>query len=195
MREHSSWARRLSAVILSTAGVLVGINLLLPYVSILMIGTGIVALAGIVVNNNIILIDTFNRLLKDGRSMEDAAIAAAAQRVRPILLTTGTTILGLIPMMLQMNVNFADGAIDFGGASSEWWVQLATAVVFGLGFSTMIILLATPAWLLAPDRISRWSQRHWRRLRGPASVEAAGSDGTYAANDGEEEKRVLPAAE
>jgi hypothetical protein len=59
----------------------------------------------------------------------------------------------------------------------------------------MIILLATPAWLLAPDRISRWSQRHWRRLRGPASVEAAGSDGTYAANDGEEEKRVLPAAE
>jgi len=185
----------LSAVILSTAGVLVGINLLLPYVSILMIGTGIVALAGIVVNNNIILIDTFNRLLKDGRSMEDAAIAAAAQRVRPILLTTGTTILGLIPMMLQMNVNFADGAIDFGGASSEWWVQLATAVVFGLGFSTMIILLATPAWLLAPDRISRWSQRHWRRLRGPASVEAAGSDGTYAANDGEEEKRVLPAAE
>lgn len=160
-------ALTLSAVILSTAGVLVGVNLLLPYVSILMIGTGIVALAGIVVNNNIILIDTFNRLREDGRTPEDAAIATAAQRIRPILLTTGTTMFGLFPMMVQMNVSFAEGAINFGGASSEWWVQLATAVVFGLGFSTMMILLVTPAWLLAPDRIGRWTVRNWKRFSPP----------------------------
>jgi len=160
-------ALTLSAVILSTAGVLVGVNLLLPYVSILMIGTGIVALAGIVVNNNIILIDTFNRLREDGRSPEDAAIATAAQRIRPILLTTGTTMFGLFPMIVQMNVNFREGAINFGGSSSEWWVQLATAVVFGLGFSTTMILLVTPAWLLAPERIRRWSMRMWARYSPP----------------------------
>jgi multidrug efflux pump len=185
----------LSAVILSTAGVLIGINLLLPYVSILMIGTGIVALAGIVVNNNIILIDTYNRLLGDGRSPENAAIATAAQRMRPILLTTGTTICGLIPMMIQMNVSFRDGAISFGGASSEWWVQLATAVVFGLGFSTMIILLITPAWLLAPYRISRWGRRMWQRVRGQP-VDALPRDAFAApANDAGDRKQVLPAAE
>jgi multidrug efflux pump len=188
-------ALTLSAVILSTAGVLVGVNLLLPYVSILMIGTGIVALAGVVVNNNIILIDTFNRLREDGRSPEDAAIATAAQRIRPILLTTGTTMFGLFPMIIQMNVSFADGAINFGGASSEWWVQLATAVVFGLGFSTTMILLVTPAWLLAPDRITSWSKRHWNRLRGLRTEEAAQSDPSYAANDAPDKKQVLPAAE
>ncbi len=189
-------ALTLSAVILSTAGVLVGVNLLLPYVSILMIGTGIVALAGIVVNNNIILIDTFNRLREDGRSPEDAAIATAAQRIRPILLTTGTTMFGLFPMMVQMNVSFADGAINFGGASSEWWIQLATAVVFGLGFSTMMILLVTPAWLLAPDRIGRWSKRQWARLRRLAGKPGeSDTDPGYVANDPGEKKSVLPAAE
>lgn len=152
-------ALTLSAVIISTAGVLVGIQLVLPYVSILMIGTGIVALAGIVVNNNIVLIDTYNRLLKDGRSPEYAAITTAAQRIRPILLTTLTTICGLLPMVFQMSVNFAEGSIHFGGASAEWWTQLATAVVFGLGFSTIMILLVTPVWLLAPYRISSWFKR------------------------------------
>ncbi|MBU4568968.1 MAG: efflux RND transporter permease subunit, partial [Alphaproteobacteria bacterium] len=183
----------LSAVIISTAGVLVGVNLILPYVSILMIGTGIVALAGIVVHHHILLIDTFNRRREDGRTPEDAAIATAAQRIRPILLTTGTTMFGLFPMIVQMNVSFRDGAINFGGAASEWWVQLATAVVFGLGFSTAIILLATPAWLLAPYRIGRWSRRMWALTPwGPAPAE---SDTPYAANDTAASKEVLPAAE
>jgi multidrug efflux pump len=157
----------LSAVILSTAGVLVGINLFMPYISILMVGTGVIALAGVVVGHNILFIDTFNRLRSDGRPLEEAAIATAAQRVRPILLTTATTILGLIPMMLQMNIDFAEGAIDFGGASSEWWVQLATAVVCGLTFSTILICLVTPAWLLVPYRVSSWSARQWERFSPP----------------------------
>ena len=186
-------ALTLSAVILSTAGVLVGVNLLLPYVSILMIGTGIVALAGIVVNNNIIMIDTFNRLREDGRSPEEAAIATAAQRIRPILLTTGTTMFGLFPMIVQMNVSFREGAINFGGAASEWWVQLATAVVFGLGFSTTMILLVTPAWLIAPYRIARWRRRMWARITGRNAV--AEGNAPQAANDAAERKDVLPAAE
>ncbi|MFH1516826.1 MAG: efflux RND transporter permease subunit, partial [Pseudomonadota bacterium] len=182
----------LTAVIISTAGVLVGIQLLLPYVSVLMIGTGIVALAGIVVNNNIVLIDTYNRLRSDGRTPEYAAIATAAQRIRPILLTTGTTICGLLPMVYQMNVSFADGAINFGSASSEWWVQLATAVVFGLAFSTIMILLVTPVWLLVPHRVGRWTRRMSDRVRGRKPADTVH---VLADDDSKERDRMLPAAE
>lgn len=159
----------LSAVIISTAGVLIGIMITLPYVSVLMIGTGVVALAGIVVNNNIVLIDTYNRLLEDGRSPDDAALAAAAQRIRPILLTTFTTICGLLPMVFMMNFDFANGVISFGGSTAEWWVQLATAVVFGLGFSTIMILLVTPAWLCAPYKLGNWRRRMIARFRSSAT--------------------------
>ena len=156
----------LSAVVISTAGVLIGIMTVLPYVSILMIGTGIVALAGIVVNNNIVLIDTYNRLRDDGRTPEEAALAAAAQRIRPILLTTFTTICGLLPMVFMLNFDFASGVISSGGSTAEWWVQLATAVVFGLGFSTLMILIVTPAWLCAPYKLGNWRRRMLQRLRG-----------------------------
>ncbi|MEL6473279.1 MAG: efflux RND transporter permease subunit [Pseudomonadota bacterium] len=149
----------LSAVILSTAGVLIGIQVILPYISILMVGVGIVALAGIVVNNNIVLIDTFQRLRRDGRTGEQAAIAAAAQRIRPILLTTSTTICGLLPMVFMLNVNFREGSIGVGGVTAEWWVPLATAVVFGLGFSTLMTLIVTPVWLAAPEKLGRWRDR------------------------------------
>ncbi|MEL7540879.1 MAG: efflux RND transporter permease subunit, partial [Pseudomonadota bacterium] len=183
----------LSAVILSTAGVLIGIQLILPYISILMIGTGVVALAGIVVNNNIVLIDTFQRLKRDGRTGEEAAIAAAAQRIRPILLTTLTTICGLLPMVFMMNVNFREGAISFGGVTAEWWVPLATAVVFGLGFSTMLTLIVTPVWLAAPEKMGRWRKRMVARLRGESSepIAAAPREFDWA----EPERDVRPAAE
>ncbi|MEO1476274.1 MAG: efflux RND transporter permease subunit, partial [Pseudomonadota bacterium] len=153
----------LSAVILSTTGVLIGIQVFLPYISILMLGTGVVALAGIVVNNNIVLIDTFQRLRADGRTAEQAAIAASAQRIRPILLTTFTTICGLLPMMFQMNVNFREGLVTFGGGTSEWWVQLSTAVVFGLGFSTIMTLIVTPVWLALPEKLGTFRDRLFGR--------------------------------
>ena len=158
-------ALTLTAVIISTAGVLIGIQVFLPYISTLMIGTGIVALAGIVVNNNIVLIDTFQRLQASGRTAEEAAIAAAAQRIRPILLTTATTICGLLPMMYQLNVNFREGIVGVGGGAAEWWVQLSTAVVFGLGFSTIMTLIVTPVWLAAPDKMGRFFGRVYSYLR------------------------------
>jgi len=184
----------LSAVAISTAGVLVGIQLILPYISNIMIGTGIVALAGIVVNNNTVLIDTYNHLLEDGRSPEDAAIATAAQRIRPILLTTGTTICGLLPMVMQMNVNFREGNITFGGVTAEWWVQLATAVVFGLGFSTIMILLVTPVWLTVPSKMGDWRRRKIAWLRGhrnTGNIYPHKEKVSSVANDSE----ILPAAE
>lgn len=161
----------LSAVVLSTTGVIIGVLVYLPYISYIMLGTGVVALAGIVVNNNIVLIDTYQRLRADNRTADEAALAAAAQRIRPILLTTATTIAGLLPMMLGMNVDFSQGLITFGGLTSEWFVQLATAVVFGLGFSTVMTLVVTPAWLAAPYRISLFLGRVKSLFSGKSSAD------------------------
>ncbi|MEO0981092.1 MAG: efflux RND transporter permease subunit [Pseudomonadota bacterium] len=185
----------LSAVILSTAGVLIGIQLVLPYISILMIGTGVVALAGIVVNNNIVLIDTFQRLQRDGRTAEEAAVAAAAQRIRPIMLTTLTTVCGLLPMVMKLSVNFREGAITTGGVTAEWWVPLATAVVFGLSFSTIMALIVTPVWLAAPEKLGRFRRRVVRLigLGGVRDVKKVDAPAPEPWNENED--IVRPAAE
>ena len=140
----------LTSVILSVFGVLLGIALSGQYISIIMTGTGIVALAGIVVNNNIVLIDTYQYLRRKGLAIESAVVRTAAQRVRPVLLTTVTTILGLLPMVFEISVNFAKGTITHGSTTSDWWVLLSSAVVFGLAFSTLLTLILTPVMLAAP---------------------------------------------
>lgn len=148
-------ALTLSAVILSVLGVLLGIALSGQYISVIMTGTGIVALAGIVVNNNIVLIDTYQYLRRKGLKVEDAVVRTAAQRIRPVLLTTATTILGLLPMVFELNVNFAAGTISHGSKTSDWWVLLSSAVVYGLAFSTVLTLVLTPVMLAAPTVLRR----------------------------------------
>lgn len=143
-------ALTLSAVVFSVFGVLLGVAVSGQYFSIIMTGVGIVALAGIVVNNNIVLIDTFQHLRQRGLTVEDAVVRTAVQRARPVLLTTGTTILGLLPMVFELNVNFATGEISRGSSTSDWWVLLSSAIVYGLAFSTFLTLLLTPALLAAP---------------------------------------------
>lgn len=152
----------LSAVIMSVFGVLLSIALTGQYISIIMTGTGIVALAGIVVNNNIVLIDTYQYLRRKGLPVEDAVVRTAAQRIRPVLLTTATTILGLLPMVFEINVNFAAGTITRGSTTSDWWVLLSSAVVYGLAFSTLLTLILTPVMLAAPTVL---------RKRTPAAVQ------------------------
>lgn len=149
----------LQAVVLSITGVLLGIQLVFPYVSILMVGTGVVALAGIVVNNNIVLIDTYQRLRSLGWGVDDAIVRTAAQRLRPVLLTTVTTIFGLLPMVFMINADYLGGRITVGGPSAEWWVPLASTVVWGLGFATILTLLLTPVLIGAPMRIGRFIKR------------------------------------
>jgi multidrug efflux pump len=148
-------ALTLSAVVLSVFGVLLGIALSGQYLSIIMTGTGIVALAGIVVNNNIVLIDTYQYLRKKGLGVEEAAVRTASQRIRPVLLTTVTTILGLLPMVFEINVDFAAGTITRGSTTSDWWVLLASAVAYGLAFSTLTTLILTPVLLAAPAVFSK----------------------------------------
>ncbi|MCC2111852.1 MAG: efflux RND transporter permease subunit, partial [Hyphomicrobiales bacterium] len=150
----------LSTVVMSVFGVLIGMMVTGQAFSIIMTGTGVVALAGIVVNNAIVLIDTYDRFLSEGTEKLEAVLKAAAQRLRPILLTTTTTIAGLIPMATQINLNFFDRVIQVGSITSIWWVQLSTAVIAGLAFSTMLTLVLVPTMLAAPEiwrrRLVRW---------------------------------------
>lgn len=150
----------LSTVILAVSGVLIGMVLTGQKFSIIMTGTGVIALAGIVVNNAIVLIDTFNRMREDGvTDIRQAVIKTAAQRLRPILLTTGTTILGLIPMALQINFNFFTQTTSVGGITSIWWVQLSTAIISGLAYSTVLTLIMIPTLLAMPHNTKRMFSR------------------------------------
>lgn len=143
----------LSTVILSTLGALIGMVVTGQPFSVIMTGTGIVALAGIVVNNSIVLIDTYQRLREDAMDVVEAVLRTAGQRLRPIMLTTITTMFGLLPMALQINMDFVNREIVIGGPVSVWWVQLSTAIIFGLGFSTLLTLVLVPVLLAAPTVI------------------------------------------
>ncbi len=149
------------AIVMSTAGVLGGLLLTGQPFSIVMNGIGIVALAGIVVNNNIVLIDTYDRLKLTANSIEDAILQTCAQRLRPVMLTTVTTILGLVPMVLQINIDFVTREFSIGAPSTQWWVQLATSIAFGLTFATALTLVFTPCSLLMIGKIGNG----WRRWR------------------------------
>ncbi|MCR9275772.1 MULTISPECIES: efflux RND transporter permease subunit [Mameliella] len=136
----------LLAVILSTTGVLIGMLVMDQYFSIIMTGTGIVALAGIVVNNNIVLIDTYQEYSRFMPRIE-AIVRTAQDRIRPVLLTTITTMAGLAPMMLGLSLDFFNGGYSIDSPTALWWKNLATAVVFGLGIATVLTLVFTPAML------------------------------------------------
>ena len=136
----------LIAVVMSTAGVLIGMLVMGQPFSTIMTGVGIVALAGIVVNNNIILIDTFQDYARQMDPLE-AVIRTVETRIRPVALTTITTMAGLAPMMFGLSLDFISGGYSIDSPTALWWKQLATSVVFGLGIATMLTLVFTPAML------------------------------------------------
>lgn len=144
----------LLAVVLSTTGVLIGMLVMGQTFSFIMTGTGVVALAGIVVNNNIVLIDTYNEFSRFLPKLE-AITRTAEARIRPVLLTTITTMAGLAPMMIGLSLDFINGGYSLDAPTALWWKQLATAVVFGLGLATVLTLVITPAMLSLPIWISR----------------------------------------
>jgi multidrug efflux pump len=149
----------LSAVIMSTIGVMIGLLVTGQPFGIVMSGIGVIALAGIVVNNNIVLIDTFDRLSETMSDTMAAILLTGAQRLRPVMLTTVTTILGLMPMVLSTNIDFFSRHVTVGAPSTQWWTQLATAIVFGLAFATMLTLIVTPCALMARANVKAWRQR------------------------------------
>ncbi|MGR3511636.1 MAG: efflux RND transporter permease subunit [Paracoccaceae bacterium] len=156
----------LLAVVLSTTGVLIGMLVMEQPFSIIMTGTGIVALAGIVVNNNIVLIDTYQEYSRYMPRIE-AIIRTAEARIRPVLLTTITTMAGLAPMMFGLSLDFFAGGYSVDSPTALWWKQLATAVVFGLGVATVLTLVFTPSmlalrvwfWVIAANALNWLSAR------------------------------------
>ena len=138
----------LSAIVFSTAGVLLGLLITDQPFGVVMAGLGVIALAGVVVNNNIVLIDTYNDFIKSGFTPFEAALKTGALRLRPVLLTAGTTVLGLIPMVLAMNIDFIYREVTVGAPSTQLWTQLSTAIAGGLSFATILTLFLTPCLLV-----------------------------------------------
>ena len=145
----------LSSVLLSTTGVLLGLLITGQVFSVILTGIGIVALAGIIVNNNIVLIDTYNHLRRNHPewSLHEVIVHTGIQRLRPVFLTTFTTGFGLLPLAMHVSVDLINAEIETGGPITSQWVSLASAIVFGLSFGTLLTLIVTPAMLALPDRV------------------------------------------
>ena len=163
--QFNSWYETLlvmSAIVLSTAGVLLGLLINSQSFGIVMVGMGTIGLAGIVVNNNIILIDTYNQIRPEKNSALEAAYETGCLRLRPVLLTSITTVLGLMPMVLAVNVNLLQPSLGFGAPSTQWWTQLSSAIAGGLAIATVLTLFFTPCMLVLGENVR---ERLKRRLR------------------------------
>jgi len=149
----------LSAVVLSTIGVLLGLMIMGQSFGVVMTGIGIIANAGVIVNNNIVLIDTYDRLRHEGVSAYDAVIETCRERARPVVLTAVTAILGVLAIAFGINLDFVNRDIAIGAPSTQWWTHLSAAIVFGLGFATILTLVVTPAALMLIANLSEARQR------------------------------------
>ena len=163
----------LTSVIMSTIGVFIGLLVTNQPFGIVMSGVGVIALAGIVVNNNIVLIDTYDRLKETATTAREAILRTGAQRLRPVMLTTVTTMLGLMPMVSGVNIDFISREVSVGAPSGQWWTQLATAIVFGLGFATVLTLVVTPSALMIKANIHEWRTRRREAKKEKEAVSTA----------------------
>jgi multidrug efflux pump len=163
----------LTAVIFSTGGILFGLMVTGHTFSLVNCGIGAIALAGIVVNNNIVLIDTYNKIHESGMRAREAIVRTCAQRLRPVMLTTVTTVLGLLPMAMSLNVDLVRRDVYLGGPGAQWWREMASAIAGGLVFATILTLLLTPSLLMIQANVSRrFRARRERKKAASARPEA-----------------------
>jgi multidrug efflux pump len=156
----------LTAVVLSTFGVMLGLLLMGQPFGVVMAGIGVIANAGVIVNNNIVLIDTYDRLRREGVAAYDAIVETCRERARPVVLTATTAILGVLPIAFGVNIEFLSREITIGAPATQWWINLSTAIVFGLGFATVLTLVVTPAALMAIEKLREQRLRVTAKLRG-----------------------------
>jgi len=155
----------MTSVILSLGGVFLGLTVMeLPF-GIIMTGVGVISLAGVVVNNGIVLIDYTNRLHQRGMHFREAIVAAGCTRLRPVLLTAVTTILGLLPMVTGIAFDFHKMEISWVSESSQWWSSMASAVIFGLALATVLTLVVVPTLYSLVHTTSRSIERGVKRIR------------------------------
>lgn len=162
----------LSAVVMSTVGVVVGLIVTGQPFGIVMTGVGIIALAGIIVQNNIVLIDTYEQYRRTEPTEYDAILRTGAERLRPVLLTALNTALGLAPLAFGVNIDFLTREVTIGAPATQWWTQIATAICFGLTFATALTLIVTPAALMIRANAYAWLSRRFGR-RGAEAREPA----------------------
>jgi len=155
----------MTSVILSLGGVFLGLSTLTLPFGIIMTGVGVISLGGVVVNNAIVLIDYTNRLHQRGMHFREAIIAAGCTRLRPVLLTAVTTILGLLPMVTGIAYNFHEMKISWVSESSQWWSSMASAVIFGLALATVFTLIVVPTLFSLVYTTSRAAERGVKRIR------------------------------
>ncbi|MBK8103131.1 MAG: efflux RND transporter permease subunit [Cellvibrionales bacterium] len=155
----------LSSVVMSTAGVLLGHMIFRQPFSIILGGVGIVALAGVIVHNNIILLDTYNHLRRSQPelSLIELAVRTGAQRLRPVCLTVITAGLGLVPLALGISIDLVSRDITTRGMVANYWKPLAASLVYGLTFATVLTLVITPMLMIIPERLKQW----WQERKSP----------------------------
>ncbi|MBA3446164.1 MAG: efflux RND transporter permease subunit [Pseudaminobacter sp.] len=152
----------LSCVIMATIGALLGMMLTGQPFVIVMSGIGIIALAGVVVNNNIVLIDTYDRLREEGWSRYDAVLQTCRERARPVVLTALSAILGVLPIAFGLGLEIFHHETTINAPSTQWWIALSSAIVFGLSFATVLTLIVTPSMLMVFTREThRPGRRNW----------------------------------
>lgn len=146
----------MTSVFMSMVGVLVGLVVTGQPFGIIMTGLGVISLAGIVVNNAIVLLDYGEQLWAQGLPRREVVMLTGMRRLRPVTLTAITTILGLIPLTTGIEIDFRNLAIGTGGESSQWWRGMGVAVIFGLGFATVVTLVVVPVLY---DLLLQWRER------------------------------------
>lgn len=161
----------LSSVILSTIGVFIGLLIMQQPFGVVMTGLGVISLAGVIVNNNIVLIDTYDHLRAEGMAATEAIMKTCAERARPVVMTAGSAALGVAPIAFGLNVDFIEREVTMGAPATQWWIQLSSATLFGLTFATILTLIVTPAALQMVANLSAWRKarrdaRLNRRLQG-----------------------------
>ena len=154
----------LTSVVLSLIGVLWGLIITDTPFGVIMTGIGVISLAGVVVNNAIVLIDYFNQLVAQGMSVKDAVIKAGLVRFRPVMLTAITTILGLIPMATGISFDFTTLTLDTGSESAQWWGPMAVAVIFGLLVATLLTLVVVPVLCSLAESLKGTERKRRREL-------------------------------
>ncbi len=160
----------ISNVLLSIIGVLLGLIVFRMPFGVIMTGVGIISLAGIVVNNGIVLIDYIEILReRDGLELREALIKGGMTRFRPVILTAITTVLGLVPLAIGLNIDFMglytvlQPNLYWGGEQAVWWGPMAIAVIAGLSFATFLTLILTPVMYSLFDEFGDWSRRVFTR--------------------------------
>ncbi|MBS3980232.1 MAG: efflux RND transporter permease subunit [Rhodobacteraceae bacterium] len=155
----------LSAVVMSTIGVLLGLMIMGQPFTMVMTGIGIIALAGVVVNNNIVLIDTYDTLRREGRPKIEAILQTCRERARPVVLTALTAILGVLPIAFGLNLELLSHEVTIGAPSTQWWIALSSAIVYGLAFATVLTLIIIPSMLMLVTRDDNPKPWFWQRQK------------------------------